>query len=549
MQDYSVLIGGRAGEGINIAGNVIARLLSACGLCVHMYYDYPSLIKGGHNFAIIRGADTQPYCVREGVDLLLALNRETLERHRHRTDDRTTVIFDAGRVRGAAGNGIPVDEIVREEEAPPITRNSAMIGAFCRACAIPWETVETVFRRAMPAQIDSNLRVARRGYDTLPEGKGIRMNGAAPLPVISGNEAIAFGLAAAGLEGYIAYPMTPSSSILHTLAAHAEGFGIPVVHPENEIAVAMMALGAAYAGRRMAVGTSGGGFCLMTEAFSLAGMAEIPLLVVLAQRPGPSTGVPTYSAQGDLLFALSAGQGEFPRPVAAPGTPEEAWDWAGCLLDAAWRFQTPAILLTDKNLAEGLYSFTPPETNTGLEIIEWEGKGEYARYAPGTDGISPLAFPGRQGISVKANSYTHDERGITTEDPASITRMAEKLQKKRYAIQESLESRPCVKVGGRRDASDAILCWGSTAGVCAEVANDLGLRLVRPVLISPFPVSGFARCLEGVEHIIAVEENITGQLAHLIGCHGFSADTVIGKYDGRPFAPEDLERRIGEVIG
>ncbi|NVO67693.1 2-oxoacid:acceptor oxidoreductase family protein [Methanofollis tationis] len=547
MQDFSVLIGGKAGEGINIAGSVIARLLSACGLCVYMYYDYPSLIKGGNNFAVIRAADDQTFCTRETVDVLLALNQETIRLHAGMVREDTAVIYDSGVVK-AGGTGLTLDAFVKEEEAPAITRSAGIIGGFCRTAGIPWATVEAVFARAIPRELDANLRVARRGYDASPPGSWIRVNGREALPVLTGNEGIAFGLVEAGLEGYISYPMTPSSSILHTLASYAGRFGISVVHPENETGAMLMALGAAYAGRRVAVGTSGGGFCLMTEGFSLAGMAELPVAVVLAQRPGPSTGVPTYSAQGDLLFALFAGQGEFPRIVAAPGSVEEAWYWAGALMDLSWRFQTPAILLTDKNLGEGLFSFAGAPPRPPLAPVLREGDGKYGRYQDGPGGISPLAFPGESGITVKVNSYAHDADGITTEEATTIAAMAEKRREKERAAAKALAAYPCVEVAGDRTAATALLCWGSVAGVCAEVAGRLGLRVVRPVVLSPFPEEQLASALLGVGRLIAVEENIDGQLSRLVGCHGIRVDERIGKYDGRPFFLEDLERRVGEVI-
>lgn len=547
MQDFSVLIGGKAGEGINIAGSVIARLLSACGLRVYMYYDYPSLIKGGHNVAIVRASEKQTFCNRETVDVLLALNQDTVRLHGEMMRQDTAVIYDAGVVK-ADGTGLPLDAFVNEENAPAITRNAGIIGGFCRTAGIPWETVEAVFARAIPRELDANLRVARRGYDAAPAGQRVRANGMEPLPVLTGNEGVAFGLVEAGLEGYISYPMTPSSSILHTLASHAGRFGIGVVHPENETGAMLMALGAAYAGRRVAVGTSGGGFCLMTEGFSLAGMAELPIVIVLAQRPGPSTGVPTYSAQGDMLFALSAGQGEFPRIVAAPGSVEEAWYWAGALMDLTWRFQTPGILLTDKNLGEGLFTFAGAPPRPPLAPVLREGGGEYGRYRPGQDGISPLAFPGAAGVTVKVNSYAHDADGITTEDPATVAGMAEKRREKGRAAAGVLAGYPCVQVAGDQKAPTAVLCWGSTAGICTEVADRLALRVVRPVVLSPFPEQRFLSALSGVERLIAVEENIDGQLSRLVGCHGVQVDAEIRKYDGRPFFLEDLERRVGEAI-
>ena len=227
-----------------------------------------------------------------------------------------------------------------------------------------------------------------------------------PSSLLTGNEAIGLGMVKGGLDAYISYPMTPSSSLLHFLADQKEKLGITVIHPENEIAVMIMALGFAYAGKRVAVGTSGGGFCLMTEGLSFAGMAELPVVIVVSQRTGPSTGLPTYSGQTELHFVLNAGQGEYPRLIVAPGDAQEALYWSAVATEMAWKFQVPAFILTDKTLSEGTYSVDGgrvlPVSLSGSP--RWDGEGDYRRYADTASGISPLAFPGDKGAVVKADS-------------------------------------------------------------------------------------------------------------------------------------------------
>jgi len=277
-REVSVLIGGRAGDGISSAGQIIAHLLAQNGYRVHMHFDYPSLIKGGQNFAIVRAADEEIGAVREQVDFILALNQETLDLHRHRMRDGGVAIYDTGTVKQAEGIGIPVKEILAANDAPPVMGNSAIIGAFIRAAGLTWDTAAVVLKKSMPKETEKNLRIATRGYELSEERKVIPATGKPVLPVLTGNEAISIGLVEADLEMYFSYPMSPTSNILHFLAGYADDLHIRVIQPESEIAVILMALGCSYAGTRAAVGTSGGGFCLMTESLSLAGIAELPVL-------------------------------------------------------------------------------------------------------------------------------------------------------------------------------------------------------------------------------------------------------------------------------
>jgi len=555
MDEFSVLVGGRAGDGINEAGMIIARLFNQLGYCLYQYLDYPSLIRGGHNFTIVRASGEKIGAHRDEVDFLLALNQETIDRHEWRLKETSVVIYDSDEVKSpvAGGFGLPLKTMAKEAGAPAIARNTGLIGAFSGAAGIEWEVLEEVLRKEIPQSIDENLEVARRGHDGI-EGGGREMlkverRSYPCCPVITGNELIGLGLLRGGLDAYVAYPMTPSSGVLHFLAKAADEFSIKVVHPENEIAVILMAQGFAYAGKRTALGTSGGGFCLMTEGMSLAGMAEMPLVVVVSMRAGPSTGVPTYTAQSDLHFVMNAGQGEFTRLVIAPGDTEQAFYWSATSLSLAWKYQIPAILLSDKTLSESAYSFNLVEARDIPEIrpVLADGEDDYRRYLRTDDGISPLAFPPMPGAVVKANGYAHLESGITTEDAGEVKAVQDKSLLKEKSLKKELDGLPAVKTYGSKGSSTALLCWGSNKGVCAEVGEKFGLRVVQPVVLNPFPTTKFEEALRDVERTISVETNSTGQLARLIRCYGFEADDLILKYDSRPFSVDDLEKKIEEV--
>ncbi|MGB4235888.1 MAG: 2-oxoacid:acceptor oxidoreductase family protein [Methanoregulaceae archaeon] len=548
MADLSVLTGGRAGDGINSAGLLVSHLLNRMGYFSYMYFDYPSLIKGGHNFTITRAADMPIGACRERIDIVLALNQDTINFHRDLMHDETVVVFDSGRAT-ADGQGVPVQDILREEQAPAVMGNSCMIGAFSGVTGIPFTVVEEVFSRQIPRGLDKNIAVARRGYDTVKQVHTIEPGAGEPLPLVSGNEAIGLGLLHGGLDAFVAYPMTPTSNLLHFLAGMAGEHHLTVVHPENEIAVILMAHGLAYAGKKAAVGTSGGGFCLMTESFSMAGTNEVPVVVVMGQRTGPSTGLPTYTGQTDLHFMLHAGQGEFPRLVVAPGDINQACVWSARALSLAWTCQVPAIILADKTLCEGTAplldgAFPPLPAEEGPDAPAGR---PYRRYSFTGNGISPMLHPPVPGSMVKVNSYVHDEAGITTERADLTARMTEKRLLKEETLRARTATLSPVEVFGGDRNPVTLLCWGSTLSGCREVAGTLGFRVVQPVVLSPFPGEQLRESLSGSERIIAVEENALGQLVMLCARNGIGVDATVLKYDGRPFAIEELERRLSEV--
>ncbi len=573
MDSFSVLIGGKAGDGITQAGSMIAHLLNELGYRLYTYVDSPSLIRGGHNYVIVRAHRGRIAAHRDHVNVVIALNAETLDKHAWRLKQRPVTVYDDQSIKPASipsmahpfRTGIPVKTILEQEEAPPVMRNSAILGAFCKAISIPWEVLEDVMRRYQAKQTELNLKVARRGYDLATEKLLVDLPGGGPRPVMTGLEATGLGLIRGGLQAYDGYPMTPASGLLHYLARQAPRFELKVVQPEGEIAAMLMALGHAYAGERAAVGTSGGGFALMVEGLSLAGQAELPIVVVLGQRTGPATGLPTYTAQADLHFALSAGHGEFPRFVVAPADVEQAYAWSAFALDVAWKYQLPAIVLGDRTLNDDSQSFdwdAVPDLPR-LEPRLWDGAPQgagdggaaaadpalaYKRYLFTGDGVSPLAFPGREGAVVKVNSYTHDESGITTEDPELTVRMQDKWNAKGLALAEELDTLPQVNVYGDPEATRTLVTWGSPTGAAREVGELAGIRIVQPVVLWPFPDRQMAEALEGSEVIAVAEGNSRGQLARVMEQRGVAVDGRLLRYDGRPWGVGELRMQAEEVL-
>lgn len=550
MREISIMVGGKAGDGVRLATTLIARILSNYGYRVFVYDDYPSIIRGGHNFSIVRASEKKIQANRGFVDLLVALDIKTVEKHAHEIVKGGLLVYDSSDKKmekavedlDVESNGLPLSQIVKELNGKPIMRNSAAIGAISKIIGIDFEVVEKVFRKFVPKETELNLKIAKRSYELPTASMRVERLDQEVLPVLLGNEAIALGAIMAGLDVYYAYPMTPSTSILHYLAKIGKKLGILVVQPENEIAVMLMALGSAYAGKRTMVATSGGGFALMVEGLSLSGQAEIPITIVVSQRAGPSTGVPTYTMQADLHFVLNAGHGEFPRFVVAPGDAEEAYYYTALAMNMAWKYQIPSFVLSDKHLSESLFSFEPMEVGEEEPLL-WDGEGEYRRYRITENGISPLAFPGE--TIVKSNSYTHDEYGITTEEAEKVEMMQEKRQIKRRQLEEEVKKMEAVKVYGDGEADEAIITWGSTKGVCVEAAEELGVMVIQPVVLEPFP--DFKE-YENLEKKIVVEVNSTGQLMRLLKNNGVEVDEAILKYNARPFFLEELVERLKEVL-
>ncbi len=550
VKDFSILIGGAAGEGSRKAGLVIAKLFSSLGYKIFIYDEYQSLIRGGHNFSQIRASRKKPLSHRKEIDFLLCLDQNTLKKHQKDLDKDGLIVYNSDKVSKPSkkGVGVPVKTIIKENGGKSMMENVALVAGFAKAAGFDWEIFEKVLREEFEKYKTLNLKVAKASFEGTQNLVKVKKLNQKPLPILTGNEALSLGAVKAGLDFYIAYPMTPATGILHYLAKHKEDFGVAVAQLENEVGVINAAIGAAYTGARTMVGTSGGGFALMVEGFSLAAQNETPLVVIESQRMSPASGVPTYNGQGDLLFALSAGHGDIVRFVIAPGDADEACFWAGEILNLSWKFQTPSILLMDKEISESTFSFDKDVLNKikREKPLLWNKKGKYLRYKDTKNGISPLAFPGEKNVVLKANSYEHDEFGITVEDEKSVEKMQNKRLRKFKEMEKEVDKLEAVKVYGKKTAKEAIIAWGSTKGPAKEAAEALGIKMIQPVILEPFPEKQLKKALRGVKRLISVETNGLGQLGLVLKSQGIKVDDQILKYNSRPFLSKEIEEKMRE---
>ncbi len=549
-KDYSILIGGQAGQGSRRAGLIIAKLFNQLGYRIFIYDDYQSLIKGGHNFSKIRVSEKQVLSQRLKIDFLLALDKKTIEKHKNDLADNGIIIYNSDKIKEKQGIGVPIETTVRELGGISIMANTALISAFAKIIGVERKILEKVLKKEIKKGIDLNLKIARKTYNETKNLIKIDKVEKQILPLLSGNEAISLGMIKADLDLYIAYPMTPATGILHYLVSHQKYFNISACQFENEISVINTAIGGAFAGARTAVGTSGGGFALMVEALSLAAQSETPILIIESQRMSPASGVPTCTAQSDLLFTLTAGHGDFLRFVIAPGDAEQSFFWAGKALNLCWKYQTPSILLVDKEISESTFSFNKNllENIKYEKPLLWHKEKEYKRYRITKNGISPLAFPGQKNIVSKANSYEHDEFGITVDDEKAVEKMQLKRLRKFQSMREEVEKLKAVEVYGNKTSEKAIVAWGSTIGPVKEIVEELNIKLIQPIIVEPFPEKQMKKALKGVKKLISVELNALGQMEKVLNCYGIKPNERILKYNGRPFLPEELREKISKIL-
>ncbi|MEL7561915.1 2-oxoacid:acceptor oxidoreductase subunit alpha [Dehalogenimonas sp. 4OHTPN] len=559
------MIGGEAGQGVQSVGSVLAKTLLRGGYEIFADQDFESRIRGGHSFTRVRVSRRPVAAAVTPIDILVALNEETVKLHEKKVPRQGIIISDISKTGVPKSSARSMLDIPFEKIAISVSGNILMIntvaaGGILGLLDYDFSLFETVLRgeygRKGEKVVQANVDAGRAGYEFAqqhrPRAFKPRLKPGKPSGkmLISGHEALALGVLAAGCKFVAGYPMTPTTSILEFLADRGREYGLHVVQAEDEISAANMAVGAAYTGVRSMTATSGGGFCLMTETLSLAGMTETPLVVVLGQRSGPAIGLPTRTEQGDLLFALNAGHGEFPRAVLAPGNAEEAFWAAVKAFNLAEVFQTPVIIITDHDLGNSYYTMNKPDlakvvVDRGKVLSDAEAAEafDYKRYAYTRTGISPRAFPGQGRALVVADSDEHNEEGHIIEDGKTRRKMMDKRMRKNGGLSRRIAGPTVIR---RQNPVYNLICWGSTYGAVAEAARLLEQRGIKAQVthlreLWPFPVKAFARTLAGGVKNIVVEANFTGQLENLIRAEaGVSADGHVRKYDGRPFTANEI---------
>lgn len=580
--DFIALFGGEAGYGVMSAGMMLAKTAVRNGLQAIVVNEYPSLIKGGLNNCLVRFSNIKLNSYEDAVDILGAVSQQAYELNIAKVRPGGIVFHDVNikteTVAAPAGvKRIPVRLIqAGTGDSAKIMANSAVMAAFCALTNFSPEAVKAVIVADFPDPTvqAKNLEIfdqtwqSVRDLQTAEEVKfpyPFEPSSSSPM-LLTGNDAIAMGAIAAGCRFAAGYPMTPGTSVLVYLADHAAQYGIVFKQAEDEIAAVNMLIGAGFAGVRALGATSGGGFALMTEAVGFAAIAEVPLVMVIAQRGGPSTGLPTRTMQADLNQVLYASQGEFARVVVLPGDVEECFQETFRAFNLAEKFQLPCFILTDKYLADS--SVTQPFFDTSGMLVErgkrvseeWLAANQpYQRYRLTDDGVSERAIPGQVGGRHVATSYTHGPDGFYSSghkeyagaEPEITVAGMDKLLAKLPPI---LTEVPGIKIHGAADADLTLIAWGSTKGAALEAielarSNGFNVNLLQILYASPFPAEAVAAVLDKAKRTLLIEGNATAQMGALLRSQtGFVADAQFLKYDSRPFTPSLIMQKIQEVM-
>ena len=513
---FSVLFGGKAGQGVNELAKLFSEIAGKNGYYVFNYRDYGSLIRGGNSFNIVSLSDKKIMSHEDKYDVVVALDEESVEIHKNLK--KNGLVMD---------EKIGINEILEKNKLDKKVTNIIFLGFLMKTLGFNLEDLLNELKKEFKGRklLEQDLIAAKKGYEKAEDKRILFKVKKIERNVFDGSDGIVYGAINSGLDLYIAYPMTPSTPVLHKLAEKQEKHMI--FQPESELAVVNMALGASFAGARVMVGTSGGGFDLMSEGLSMQGISEIPLVVYLASRPGPGTGVPTHTMQSDLKDALNAGHGEFPRIVIAPGDPEECVRAVNDAFYLSQKYRVLVIILSDKHVAESLFTAELPKVNE-IKIDYGKTDKNYSekRCLPGLN-------------ICKASGYTHNEYGITTEDGKINVWMLDRLKKKKLEIEkEKLEK---IKMYGKGE--DLVIGFGSVKGAILDALDEVDCRFLQVLYLEPLDKKKIQEEIKKSKKVYVVENNSTGQLADIIEGLGFKVERIL-KYDARPFTKEEVKNAI-----
>lgn len=508
----NLLFGGPAGGGINTVSEITSKLLSELGYYVFNYRDYPSLIRGGHNFNIVSFSDNPVASYESFLDVIVAMDDLSVENHKSKLKQDGVIL-----------NYKPFKDLGRN-------MNIALSAALASILGIDKVAILNIVKTKFKTK--EAVEACEKGYLSQKNKFSLKkLNN--KITLMSGSKAVALGAANSGIDLYIAYPMTPSTPLMRELAemqVRWEGKNkFTVFQAENEISVVNSALGASFAGANVMIGTSGGGFDLMGEGLSLQGMSEIPLVVYLAMRSGPGTGVPTYTSQADLNIALRTGHGDFPRVVIAPGDALEGIQKTNEAIYLSQKFNSLSVVVSDKHLAESQYSFT--EKIPRYQAVSANRK-----------------IPGKTNIPIKATSYEHKPDGNTTED-ATLTKEGHDRRLARYdELKKECHKFEMYHVYGNSESKNVVISWGSNKGAILDAISDgkIDCKFVHVTYVKPIS-DKLKNELSSASKIILVEANSTGQFGRILKLKtgiSISEENRILRYDGRPFLSNELSEEI-----
>jgi len=572
LNDIEIMFGGQAGDGSLTTGDLIAGVFKRMGLEVYTYKDFPSRIRGGHTNYVIRAGTRANYGMADFVDGLIAFDTEAVEVHIEEIrpggfvifDDTSETLPDHLRREDVTWYNVPLARIAKEELGLELVRNTISLGVLSRLIgmdpAIVRNDVAGVYKRKGEKVVDLNMRAIEAGekyvdshFTEWPSGYGLKAGADGDRLLMMGNDAIGYGALVAGCRFMAGYPITPATDVLEWMAKYAPRYGGVAVQAEDELAAINMVIGAAFTGVRAMTATSGPGQALMTEAIGLAGVLEIPVVVVECARTGPSTGMPTKTEQSNLNHLIFSGHGEIPRIVLAPGTVEDSFYITVHAFNLAEQFQCPVFILSEQALCQSKATLprldlSRVEVDRGKIVTEPVVFGEYKRFAFTDDGVSPRVIPGVEGGMHLAAGSEHNDAGVITENAKNRARMMEKRMGKMESARPFL---PPPLLHGDPKAKIGLIGYGSNRGPIVEAQDRLAeegvaTRFLELRTLWPFPEDEVRDFIADARHVFVIENNYTGQLERLIRYVVGPLEKMqrVLKYNGRPFRPIEIMEPI-----
>jgi len=566
----TVRIAGEGGEGVISTGELLTTALARTRHDVFTFRTYPAEIKGGPAMFQIRYADHPVLSVGNQLDVLLAFNEEAVDLHAGDLKSDGLLVYDSTVFdpekkvqKGVHLLGVPLTTIATQGVGLKKSKNMVGLSVMGGLLGTPIEQFKALVTEKFASKgediLQKNMMAIDEGYRWVERNAKIEKDMVVPSSIrkdrkliMSGNEAMSAGAIAAGCRFYAGYPITPASDILSLMEKELPRFGGCAIQTEDEIAAVSACVGASYAGMKAMTATSGPGFSLMIEVMGLASMTETPVVIVDCQRSGPSTGMPTKTAQSDLLSAVFMGHGEAPRVVLAPSNVKDCFYGMVKAFYIAEKYQIPVIMLSDQSLSHRTQTFTKPNLQNlkTQERLRASRNGTYKRFLDTENGVSPVSFPGDEGLMYVSTGLEHDEKGNPSWSPSNHQRMSAKRHRKLDFIAKETGF---TRRFGDEHATVGIICWGSTEGPVEEAiemaaVEGLEVKALTLKMIHPLPDEDIRNFLVNLKQVIVPEVNFTGQLTHILRSRYLFPFQPFTKCTGIPISPDDIKNRLEEAI-